>query len=94
MQNLKREALAKAIALPAEMGALIAKMRQSDGLCTCGRYLSSLDAKFILANPIPTKGVVVVAAYCFSCFSIINGALGRCKNQAYTQKRSEAELRG
>lgn len=94
MQNLTREPFLKPLAMPSELGLLCTKMLDSDGLCACGRYLSSLDAKFILVNPIPSKGKIVVGAYCYSCFSQINSVLKRVKDQAYKQKRSEGELRG
>lgn len=94
MQSLTREPFIKTLAMPPELGALCARMLDSDGLCACGRYLSSLDAKFILVNPIPSKGKIVVGAYCYSCFSQINSVLKRVKDQAYKEKRSDAELRG
>ncbi len=94
MQSLSREPFSKAIAIPQELGHLIAAMRDSDGLCACGRYLSSLDAKFILVNPIMKLGKMAVAAYCFECFNEINDALKRCRDRGYREKRPEADLRG
>lgn len=94
IQNLSREPFSKVLAIPSELGQLIARMRDSDGLCTCGRYLSSLDAKFILVNPVMSKGKMAIAAYCFECFMRVNGALKECRNRGYLQKRSEADLRG
>lgn len=93
-QELTRKPLCQPLGMSLELATVTSKMLESDGLCSCGRYLSKLDAKFILANPIPSRGVVIVAAYCFSCAEIINSALSRCINQAYKEKRSEAELRG
>ena len=93
-QELSRKPLLDTLMLPLELQARCNKMIDSDGLCACGRWLARLDAKFILVNPIPSKGKLVIAAYCFSCYLIINDALKRVHNQAYKEKRSEAELRG
>lgn len=94
MQTLTRQPFFDVLAMPMELGARIERMINSDGLCACGRYLSSLDGKFILVNPIPSKGKIVVGAYCYDCASHINKTLKMCKDAAYKQKRSEAELRG
>lgn len=71
------------------------------GLCTCGRLLHATDAKFILGNIGPSdspdpkrRNVLLMAAYCYDCFSRINASMKSCKAAAYKQNRSDAELRG
>ncbi len=99
MQELTRLVGTASVSL--DISSLVTYLMTHDGLCTCGRWLSSTDAKFILANIGPhdspdtkRQDVAAIAAYCFSCFMTINNALKKCKDSALIQKRSEAELRG
>jgi hypothetical protein len=91
MQNLKR--LVTKCDLPVEVAKAVLYLMHGDGTCTCGRYLASLDGKFILCN-VGISRPMVLAAYCYDCFTKINNTMKRCQNAAYKQKRSEAELRG
>lgn len=93
MQNFKR-LIATAVVGP-DLEQTVQTLRRIDGLCTCGRWLSATDTKWVLVNVHPKRSdIAAVAAYCFECFTKINNTMKSCKDSAYIQRRSEAELRG
>ncbi len=76
---------------------MVSKMLDAEGECCCGLKLTSLSAKFILGNLIsehPTdkkkRGALIMAAYCYSCFSELNNFLKYLKNKgvAYGEKKA------
>lgn len=60
----------------------------AEGLCACGRFLKKTDAKFLLGQvnsnlfPDPRgRNSLVIAGYCYECFTIINATLKLINNR-------------
>lgn len=68
------------IATPIDVHQVIHSLMNSKGTCTCGRVLSSIDAKFILINALPSQSKMIIAAYCFNCANHINHAIKLCRS--------------
>lgn len=91
---LRVEALAKDQKLAAN------SLMNSEGLCTCGRFLQKTDRKFVIgqvntnlfADP-KGRNLLVMAAYCYDCATAINGLLkwlkGRHASEEPERKRVE-----
>lgn len=64
------------------------QMLDSEGLCSCGREMSPISAKFIFCNATsqhPMRkdlhGALIMGAYCYSCAAEINGLLKKLKER-------------
>lgn len=88
---MKGHRLVKVASMSAEQAAIRSYLIGTDGLCTCGRHILATDSKFILGNPAGDR--IVMAAYCYDCFQVINNTLRAIKDSKKTldpeQRRHE-----
>lgn len=70
------------VPLSSEQPQAIKYLMDSEGLCTCGRFLKSTDAKLCLAQVNTAyfadpkgRNLLLIAAYCFDCAQKINNTL-------------------
>lgn len=76
--------LAIKTALPIEVQQICNTLMDMEGLCTCGRIMRRLDAKLILMTAVPSKGQILVGAYCLPCSGQINRTLKGLRSVMYS----------
>lgn len=87
--------------LAKEQAATVSYLRNSEGLCCCGRFLKKTDAKFCLGQinssdfPVPSgRNLLIVAVYCYDCFTIINNTLKSLKDKLATPEPDKRRHEG
>lgn len=78
--------LAYKLRLPLEMQQLGNQMLDSEGFCVCGRLISRLEGKFLLAAVVPSQFTTILAAYCQPCSQVINRTLKSLRSANYMDK--------
>lgn len=73
-----------AVPIPNEVNQVSNHLLSAEGYCTCGRLITTLDAKLVLLTAVPAKGVMIAGAYCLPCSNRINRCLASLKNVVYT----------
>lgn len=80
------ERLIRLEALSQTQQRTVRQMLDSEGLCSCGRQMTRVSAKFIFCNatsqhPLRKElhGALIMGAYCYSCAKEINGLLAKLK---------------
>lgn len=89
--------------LATEQAKATNQLMDSEGVCTCGRFLKRTDAKLCLgqintadfADP-RMRNTLVIAAYCYDCASRINDLLKYLKDTKATPEpdRTRHEIGG
>lgn len=80
MPEFKR--LVLTVPLAREQAHAVQHLMDQEGLCKCGRFLKSTDAKLCLSQintayfPTPKyQNTIVISAFCYGCASKINDVL-------------------
>lgn len=82
--------LAYKIHTPAELQQLGSQMLDSEGFCGCGRLITRLEGKFLLAAVMPSKSMTTLAAWCQPCAQSINAVLLRLHKKTRFMDNTES----